>query len=96
MGLGFIDSTPGMSMLGSGLMASAMAVEFILAKMGAAMWGSLSGALNMDWVTTILGMFFVVLNLENHFVVCFCWKFCVYSVCDLVGYACFSYLMMGC
>lgn len=71
MGLGFTDSTQGMSMQGSGLMGSAMAVEFILAKMGAAMLGSSSGVSNMDWVTTILGKFFQVLNLENHFVLCF-------------------------
>lgn len=78
MGLGFTDSTQGMSMQGSGLMGSAMAVEFILAKMGAAMLGSSSGVSNMDWVTTILGKFFQVLNLENHFVLCFfSWKFCV-------------------
>lgn len=93
MGLGFTDSTQGMSMLGSGLMASAMAVEFILAKMGAAMLGSSSGVSSMEWVTTILGKFFFWFWILS---IILCWKFGVYSICDLVGYLCFSYLMTGC
>lgn len=58
MGLGFIGTIQGMFMLVSGLMGSAMAVEFILARMVVSTLENSSGVLNMDLVITISGKVF--------------------------------------
>lgn len=58
MGMGFIDSTQGTLMLGSGAMGRAMALECRLALMVAAMLVNSSMALSMALVATILGKFF--------------------------------------
>ncbi|BBG95652.1 Histone H3 K4-specific methyltransferase SET7/9 family protein [Prunus dulcis] len=56
MGMGFIDSTQGTLMLGSGAMGRAMALECKLALMVAAMLVNSSMALSMAMVATILEM----------------------------------------